>query len=37
MRLKFKNEDCLGTKIKNKTSGENEYVWRSYDEIYNDT
>jgi len=37
MWKKFKNEDCMGTKVKNETSGDFEYRWRSYDEIHTDT
>jgi long-chain acyl-CoA synthetase len=37
MRTKFKNYDCLGTKVKNETSGDFEYRWKSYDEIHTDT
>ena len=33
----YKNEDCLGTKVKNVTSGDWEYTWRTYDEIHTDT
>ena len=37
MWRKFKNYDCLGTKIKNETSGDFEYIWKSYDEVHTDT
>lgn len=38
MRANYKHENCLGTKVKVEGgSGEMEYKFRSYEEIYNDT
>ena len=34
---KYKNENCLGTKVKNERSGDFEYKWKSYDQVYEDT